>query len=121
ATSSVVNTGNALWKFSGAVEYATGNTRPAGTFAWVDGSDPSDGVNDVTLYTPLINLTGLTSPQLVFDYFSNRTNENYENNIFTVQVYDGMNWVTLYSDNTNSPVWRTITIPLTGYEGDTIK
>ncbi len=120
-TYSVVNTGNALWKFTGSVEYATGNTRPAGTFAWVDGSDPSDGVNDVTLSTPLIDLTALTSPQLVFDYFSNRTNPDYENNIFTVQVYDGMNWNTVFSDNTNSAIWRTITVPLTGYEGDVIK
>jgi hypothetical protein len=108
---------NALWKFSGFVEYDNGNTRPEGTFAWVDGSDPSDGVNDVTLTSPLINVSGLTTPQLLFDYFSNSSNTDYPNNILTVEVFNGTTWVNVFSDNTNSPVWRTITVPLAGYTG----
>jgi hypothetical protein len=112
---------NALWKFSGFVEYDNGNTRPEGTFAWVDGSDPSAGVNDVTLTSPVINLAGLTVPELVFDYFSNSSSTTYPNNIFTVQVFDGVNWNTVYTDNTSLPAWRTERVSLAAYAGTSIQ
>lgn len=119
--SSTNNTGNALWKFTGAQDYAPGNTRTPGTYAWVDGSDPSDGVNDVTLTSPPISLAPLANPQLLFEFFSNIADTNYENNILTVQVYNGSVWVDVFSDNTNSPVWRTATVPLVAYAGTTIQ
>jgi|GEM_PF-896977 len=104
---------NALWKFSGAADYGAAtsiNGRPAGSYAWVDGSDPSN-IADVTLTSPVVNLTGLTVPAVSFDYFSNNTNI-YPNNIFTVQVNNGSSWVTIFTDNTSLPSWREIVIPL---------
>src|SRR5690606_11374780 len=71
-TSSNISQTTGLWKLSGTVDYATGNTRPNGTFAWVDGSNPSN-INDLTLMTPMIDVSSLTTPLVAFDYFSNNT------------------------------------------------
>jgi hypothetical protein len=119
ATTSSNTVPNGLWKFAGAVDYDNGNTRPDGTFAWVDGSDPST-ISDVTLLSPNINLAGLTVPELVFDYFSNNE-QTYPNNIFKVDVFNGTTWTNVYTNNTSSPTWRTINISLAAYTGTTIK
>lgn len=118
-TTSSNTVANGLWKFAGAVDYATGNTRPLGTFAWVDGSDPST-ISDVTLISPAINLVPLTNPELKFDMFSNNTS-TYPNNIFNVEVYNGTTWTNVYTNNTSAATWRTITVPLTAYAGTTIQ
>src|SRR5690606_31162422 len=118
-TSSNTSQATGLWKFSGTVDYATGNTRPNGTFAWVDGSDPSN-INDVTLMTPMIDVSSLTTPLVAFDYFSNNTG-SYPNNIFTVEVYDGTSWTQIYTDNTSSSSWRTIEIPLETFTGTVLQ
>jgi hypothetical protein len=108
-------TGTGLWKFDGSVDYAEGNIRPNGTFAWVDGSDPSN-ISDVTLTSPLIDISTLTDPQLVFDMFSNNEG-TYPNNIFNVEVYDGTTWSNVYTNNTSDDSWRTIEVSLAGYNG----
>lgn len=119
-TNSSSNTvANGLWKFTGSVDYASGNTRPNGTFAWVDGSDPST-ISDVTLTTPFINLSAITVPELVFDMFSNNTN-TYPNNIFKVDVYDGTTWTNVYTNNTSLNTWRTISVSLAAYAGSTVQ
>src|SRR5690606_37349228 len=110
---------NGLWKFAGAVDYAAGNTKPNGTFAWVDGSDPST-INDVTLTSPPIDVSSLTVPYVAFEYFSNNTNI-YPNNIFTAQVYDGTEWATIYTNNTSEANWREIEVPLTTFTGSTLQ
>src|SRR5690606_34712431 len=90
------------------------------TFAWVDGSDPSN-INDVTLITPLIDVSSLTIPLVSFEYYSNNGN-TYPNNIFTVQVSDnGSSWTTIYTDNTSLAAWREISVPLTSLTGSTIQ
>src|SRR5690606_29523077 len=110
---------NGLWKFTGNPDYDNGNTRPAGTFAWVDGSDPST-ISDVTLITPAIDVSSLTTPYVEFDYFSNNS-FTYPNNILTVDVYDGASWTTIYTDNTSSSEWRTIGISLGSFSGSTLQ
>ena len=111
---------NALWKFTGAAD-APNNTAASGTYAWVDGSDPVTGVNDVTLTTPQIDLSTLTNPSLTFDYFSNNTNvAATANSTLTVSVYNGTVWTTVYTNATKNPQWRTVRVPLTAYAGMTI-
>lgn len=111
---------NALWKFTGAAD-APNNTRASGTYAWVDGSDPVTGVNDVTLTSPQIDLSTITNPHLTFDYFSNNTNTSATaNSTLTVSVYNGSVWTPVYTNNTNNPAWRTVRVPLTAYAGMTI-
>ncbi len=111
---------NALWKFTGAAD-APNNTRAAGSYAWVDGSDPVTDVTDVTLTSPQIDLTALNNPSLTFDYFSNNTAAAATaNSTLTVSVFNGTVWTPVYTNNTNNPQWRTVRVPLTAYAGMTI-
>ncbi|MFC3157359.1 hypothetical protein ACFOEQ_01620 [Chryseobacterium arachidis] len=121
---------NVKWKFSGAAGYgATGNGgKPSGTFAWVDASSPFDNEHNVELITPQINLTGLTTPYVKFEWFKdhltalNGTVPVAENNELKVAVNNGSGWVQIWSSNTNSPEWRTVGIPLAAsYVGATVQ
>lgn len=121
---------NVKWKFTGAAGYgATGNGgKPAGTFAWVDASTPLDGEHTVELITPEINLTGLTTPFVKFEWFKdhltglNGTVPPDENNQMKLEVNNGAGWVQIWASNTNAPEWRTVGIPLAAsYVGATIQ
>lgn len=126
---------NLLWKFAGNADYGANlanNGRPAGTYAWVDASSPysGSGSNTVQLVTPFINLTGLTSPYISFEWFKNHsmststtvTPSTYDNNKLTVEVNDGNGWVSVWSDTSNSNQWRPVGIPLVAsYIGATIQ
>ena len=133
STFSTNNTSNALWLFgSSAQDYGTTNNgSTAGTFAYVDASSPYTGVHDVTLQSPDINLTGLTTPYLEFRWFKNHlstatgtTQPAYDNNSLTVQVrtVGASTWNTVFTSSTNSASWRTegITLP-SSYTGTTIQ
>lgn len=110
---------NGLWKFTGTVDYAVGNTRPNGTFAWADGSTPTN-INDVTLTTPEINLATLSVPMLVFEFFSNNTGTDL-NNQLRVDIYNGTTWTNIFSNNTSLAQWRTAEVSLADYAGMTVK
>lgn len=137
STYSVNNTSYALWQFGAATQdygttfNAAGQNNTAGQFAFVDASTPYTGVHDVTLQTPDINLTGITSPFLEFRWFKNHlstatgtTQPAYDNNSLTVQVktVSATTWNTVFTSSTNSPIWRTegITLPAS-YSGTTIQ
>lgn len=121
---------NVKWRFSGAAGYgATGNGgKPAGTFAWVDASSPFTNEHNVELITPQIDLSGLTSPYVKFEWFKdhltalNGTVPPDENNQLKVEINSGAGWVQIWSSNTNNPEWRTVGIPLaSSYIGATIQ
>ncbi|WP_419868252.1 fibronectin type III domain-containing protein [Chryseobacterium sp. CT-SW4] len=130
--SSTSNTGYALWRFSGTPDYGTTNNgSTAGTYAWVDASSPYDGIHDVTLTTPQINLAGITEPYLKFKWFKNHlssatgtTLPSYDNNQLTVEVKEAnaTTWTTVFTSSTNSASWRTegITLPAS-YLGTTVQ
>ncbi|RQO42357.1 hypothetical protein DBR39_00340 [Chryseobacterium sp. KBW03] len=124
-----------FWKFTGSADYGANtanNGRAAGTYAWVDASSPyaGAGTNTVQLVTPSVNLTGLTSPIVSFDWFKNHSTSTsttvspstYDNNKLTVEVNDGNGWVSIFSDVTNLNQWRTVSLPLAAsYIGATIQ
>lgn len=130
-TFSVDNTANAKWKFTGAPDYgASANGSAAGTYAWVDASVPYTGVHDVTLQSPQINLTGITTPMVQFKWFKNHlTGPNgtlppYDNNQLTVMVRDiaTATWDVIFTNSTNAPTWRTVSLDLpASYVGKTIE
>lgn len=137
STSSTNNTSYALWLFGnspqdyGTTYSASGQNNTAGQFAYVDASDPYSGVHDVTLLSPQINLTGLSSPTVGFRWFKNHgsvvnptSQPNYDNNKLTVQVKDitTSTWETIFTSSTNAATWRTESILLpANYLGKTVQ
>ena len=87
----------------------TGSTTSGGYFAWVDDSGTTSP--DVTLTTPLIDVSSLTIPRLTFYELSN--NEGFLNSELNVSVYDGAAWNLLATYNTNTVGgWEKKTIDL---------
>lgn len=103
---------NALWRFgSGAGYGTTNNGKAAGTYAWVDASSPYANIHNVTLTSPMIDISTLTTPYLEFEWFKNNNDPsaaNYDQNKLTVEVNDGSGWTTVFSDTSNAPVWRNV-------------
>jgi hypothetical protein len=75
-----------------------GYTMSSGYFAWVD--DTGTPTNDVTLTSPLIDVSALSVPQLVFFEISNSPNSLATLN---VEVWDGAIWNTVGSYTTTTP------------------
>ena len=122
----------AFWRFSGSPGYGVStsfNGRTAGTYAWVDASSPYDGVHNVQLVTPFIDLTGLTQPYISFEWYKNHSSSSstiiqstFADNKLIVEVNNGNGWVSVFNDSSNSGQWRTVEIPLpSSYIGTTIQ
>lgn len=88
-----------------------GTTASGGNFAWVDDSSPHN--SNTALESPLVDVSGLTDPELSFYLISN--NEGNTNVDFSVDVWDGAAWnVGFYSRNTNTlnGEWEQINLSL---------
>lgn len=111
---------NIFWKFGTGVDYGPdSNGRPEGTYAWVDASSPYTGVHTVNLTSPTINLAGLTSPTISFEWFKNHSTSStttihpgYDDNKLTVSVNDGSGWTVLWNNSSNHNGWRDVELPL---------
>lgn len=112
---------NASWKFTGGAGYgATGNGgKPNGTFAWVDGSTPS--TSQAVLESNTIDLTGLTTPTLSFELFSNNTDNPGDNMVFTVDINDGTTVNNLFTFAGDSSEWMLYQFDLSAYAGQTVQ
>ncbi|APY08350.1 hypothetical protein BWZ20_08585 [Winogradskyella sp. J14-2] len=82
----------------------TGTTATNGYFAWCDASG-NEGVR--TLTSPLVDVTGLATPALSFYLISD--NEDNANSNLDVEVWDGSNWNSMATYNTNTGGW-TLTV-----------
>ncbi|PLW98978.1 MAG: hypothetical protein C0594_17630, partial [Marinilabiliales bacterium] len=112
---------NELWKFTGLADYgASANTKPSGTFAWVDGSTPNTAT-DVTLITPWIDLSTLAVPQLTFELFSDNTDMPGDNMTLYVDVNDGLTWTNVYEYAGDYPDWQVMEVVLTQFMNDTVQ
>ncbi|MFB0926421.1 MAG: GEVED domain-containing protein, partial [Vicingaceae bacterium] len=88
-----------------------GTTTSGNNFAYVDDSSPDN--TGTTLETPLIDVSGLTTPALSFFLISN--NEGNSNVTFSVDVYDGAAWNAAFytsSANTVNGEWEKIVLDL---------
>lgn len=91
----------------------SGSTASGGYFAWVDDSSPHE--QGTTLESPLIDVSGLTRPQLTFYTISDNEGDPNGNVDFHVDVFDGTNWNdSLFFSDTNSlsGAWEQITVDL---------
>ena len=83
----------------GAASITDHSAGGAGTFIIMDGSDNTNGEVS-TLSTPLISLSGLTSPYFTYAVFSNNITDAAQNKLI-VELYDGANWNLLDSIQAN--------------------
>ncbi|WP_246130363.1 fibronectin type III domain-containing protein, partial [Bizionia saleffrena] len=84
-----------------------GSTASNGYFAWVDSSGSDSAA---TLLSPLVDVSGLTTPSISFYELSN--NEGNANSQLDVEVWDGAAWNLMGTYNTNTSGWEKKTIDL---------
>jgi hypothetical protein len=85
-------------------------------YAGVDGSG-SVSLTGITLTSPFIDVTPLTTPRLRFYLFNNNINDaSYQT--LRIDLFDGTNWnnsVFFWGPTDNASSWQEIIIPLGGY------
>jgi hypothetical protein len=104
------------WVFSGTPGYtAAGNGRASGTYAWIDFSGTDVGA---VLHAVPVDISGLTTPELAFDYFSDQgTYTVTPANIMYIEANNGSAWVTIDSiQDATTPGWNTYSYDITGYD-----
>ncbi|KAB8153676.1 T9SS type A sorting domain-containing protein [Kordia sp. TARA_039_SRF] len=85
-----------------------------GTFIGMDGSDNGNGEVSVLL-SPLVDVSGLTAPQLSYWVFSNNVDDGALN-ILLVEFYDGAAWSTVNTVQANlGPNWVEYTTDLSTF------
>jgi hypothetical protein len=110
-------TNNEFWRFTDDLDIGhIGNngdtegtsTASGGYFAFVDDSTPNS--NNTSFLTPFIDVSGLTTPAISFYIISN--NEGSTNSDFSVEVWDGTAWNSVYTSNSNTAGWEKKIIDL---------
>jgi hypothetical protein len=118
------NTGAELWQIdqNGAggpdngAETATDHTG-GGYFVWADDSSPNNV--DVTLTSPVINISSLTTPRLRFYFWSYDNQATPQNGSLVVKANNGSGWVTIDSIYQNyAAQWNERTISLSSFTGN---
>jgi hypothetical protein len=103
------------WAFTGIPGYqAASNGRAAGTYAWIDFSGTDAGV---VMQMEDVDITALSSPALIFDYFSDiGTNSLAVPNIMFVEAFDGSSWNVVGTFQQFTSGWETKLVGLTGLD-----
>ncbi|AFC24121.1 fibronectin type III domain-containing protein [Saprospira grandis] len=108
--------GSEAWKYSTAADYAAANagdhTGNGGNYAWIDGSTPNGPTQISTLETPLVDVTALTRPGLIFWVYSNNTDDPGVNNTLIIDIYDGANWTTVDTIRQDFLNWHEVMVDL---------
>ncbi|RLD47271.1 MAG: hypothetical protein DRI94_14090, partial [Bacteroidetes bacterium] len=106
-----------LWKFTTTTsnDHAAPNdhTSGSGLFAWIDDSESPSSTN-LTLESPYIDVSSLTSPEISFWLYSD--NEGGANATLILSIFDGTSWhnnVANYTGNTAG--WENKTFDLLIY------
>ena len=107
---------NARWKLTtstpgyGASGFID-NTGGTGSYAmWVDGSSPYPC--SVSITTDSIDVSTLTTPSIEFYWAKNNTSTNVGNNVLTVDVFDGQNYHTVWSGQSDNSSWRQVQVDI---------
>lgn len=111
------------WTFgsSGMTYGASSDHTGGGNFARIDDSSPHNA-NPANLESVPFDLTGLTTPRLVFWYQNRRTNTSGGTSQLHIDVYDGSTWnSSVLSVTTNVNTWTEYTLDLTAYKSTATK
>ena len=104
------------WQFTGTPGYqAASNGRTAGTYAWIDFSGTD---TDVVMEVEDVDVSGLTAPTLVFDYYSDLgTYVCAGANIMHVEAFDGTVMESIDTGGQiNASGWNTYIYSTTGFD-----
>ena len=111
--------GSDTWKYSTAADYgadsASDHTGNGGNYAWIDGSGSSGPTIATTLETPLVDISGLTTPTLTYWVFSNNTNNPGDNNTLIIDFFDGTTWNNVDTFRQDSADWVEFQVDLSTY------
>ncbi|MBK7213164.1 MAG: hypothetical protein IPH88_07705 [Bacteroidales bacterium] len=103
------------WADYGA-DLVTDHSGTGGSFAGVDGSG-SASLTGITLTTPMIDISALTTERLRFYLFNNNINDaSYQT--LTVNMWDGAAWIPAiytWGPTMNNAAWQEIIVDLTAY------
>ena len=99
------------WRFDSLPAYAAlFNGRNTGTYAWIDFSYTD---SSVVLEVEDIDVSNLSSPTLLFDFYSYLdTFSTGPINILNVETWDGISWVTQNTYQVNISGWHTYNVDL---------
>ncbi|GGE30540.1 fibronectin type III domain-containing protein [Psychroflexus planctonicus] len=90
----------------------TDNTTGSGSFAFVDASTFNGAADDITLTSPFVDVSGLTTPALEF-YVHHYKSQGDADNSITVEFWDGTAWNQVYfDDQANVDGWQQVLIDL---------
>jgi|TARA_B110000196_G_scaffold207564_1_gene177874 plastocyanin len=109
------------WRFDSVPGYAAmHNGRITGTYAWIDFSGTDV---DVVLELEDIDVSNLSSPTLLFDFYSYLDTFNGPINILNVETWDGISWVNQYTYQVNISGWHTYNLDLSNatYSANIVK
>jgi parallel beta-helix repeat protein len=111
---------NNNWNFNKQGEYgALTNGKTIGTFVSSDGSVPNP--DSMMLFTPMIDLSALTTPALTFEWFSNNTNNPGDNVPFIIDIYNGTTWTNIDTLKGDNALWLEEYYDLSAYAGNTVQ
>lgn len=89
-----------------------------GNYCYINDGNTNVSNTATTMYSPAVNAAGVDSLGLSFDYTFREYSSLYDD-AFTVQVYDGATWHTVYtiggSAHTDNQSWTTETVNVTAY------
>ena len=95
----VDNTGNGDWTF---VNNYNGRTLDGTPFAMIDSDHYGDVDIDADLFSPSVDVSALNHVYLSFDHYFNSYSGTETGD---VEVYNGSNWVNVYSINSDTGQW----------------
>lgn len=106
------------WTFGTSMTYgaASDHTSGSGRFARIDDSSPHNA-NPANMETVPFDLTGLTTPRLVFWYQNRRSLTSGGTSQLHIDVYNGSTWTSsVLSITTDITTWTEYTVDLTAYK-----
>ncbi|EJF53788.1 fibronectin type III domain-containing protein [Saprospira grandis DSM 2844] len=111
--------GSEAWKYSTGAGYGASGTLDhtgnGGNYAWIDGSSPSGPTQISTLETPLVDISGLTTPTLTYWVFSDNDDNPGDNNTLIIDFFDGTNWNNVDTFRQDSIDWVEFKVDLSIY------
>ncbi len=113
---------NCLWEYGNATLNPPGydmtgtadHTGTGGFYAWADGSTPV--VADITLLTPPLDVTGVTTPYI--EFYMKSYNDTYASSgycTFYCDFWDGAAWNNLLTYSGSYPDWQLFGFNVSGY------